>query len=149
MKKFFYATTTQIPTDGWGFTNDDPVDDVFFLKPTFTEKHELVVHSETNPWQSLHGLTLPPGTVMIACWIETTPGIIDLYGDMSYFVGDMEMGITPKDRPRGNCIALPDGRALQVLDDQLEFVKTIAPSAFGLQSWAGTPIYEQRVYELE
>lgn len=147
MPKFFYATTTEIPADGWGFLNDDPDgDDVFTLKPTFTAKRELVVHSQLRPWQSLGGQTLPPGTVMVACWIETAPGVIDLYGDMSYFMGDLHIGITPENGPRGNYIVLPDGRALEVYGDDLEFVTTISPSVFGLKSWTGVPVYCQRVY---
>ncbi len=120
MPKFFYATTTEIPADGWGFTNDDPVEDVFFLKPTFTSEQEVNVHNERNPWLAFDVKTVPPGTVMIACWIETTPGIIDLYGDMSYFIGDLEHGIVPKDGPRGsyivfpNCFALPNRLTLGI-----------------------------------
>lgn len=147
-QKFFYATTTEIHDDGWGLANTAEDDgDLFELKPGFSPPVNLVPASLHSPWNSLGGITVPSDTVMITCWIETTKGVIDLYGDMSFFVGDLQTGILPWGGRSGNYIVLVDGRALQVLPDDIEFVKTISPKEVGLKSFVGQPNFCQRVYK--
>lgn len=146
-RKFFYATTNQIPKDGWGLNNiaPDPGDE-FQLKPIFGEPVELDIYDKANPWSALDGQSIPHDTVMVACWIESTPGVIDLYGDMSYFVGELRQRVHPEGGPPGSYIVLADGRGLYVAEAQLEFVYTITPEAFGITPFRGRPTFCQQVY---
>lgn len=150
MKKFFYATTTEIPDDGWGFIRQTPFVDRLELKPAFTSKRELIVSSEANPWQSLGGQTLPKGTVMVACWTEREPGTIQHEGSESFFIGDLLTEVLVSGGTCGSHIVLSNGWALQVSSYQLEFVKTIRPEMVGLTSWVRplpkVPVYHGKAY---